>query len=53
MQLVHDGVNNTHRLCMHGAPDDGLWLHTVEWNRGDAWNFRRIVDAAFKFGGKS
>ncbi len=49
LHLVHDGVENTHRLCMHGAPDDGLWLHTVEWNRGDAWNFRRIVDAAFKF----
>jgi len=51
MQLVHDGVNNTHRLCMHGAPDDGLWLHTVEWNRGDAWNFRRIIDVAFGFSG--
>ena len=47
--LDHDGVANTHRLCMRGAADDGLWLHEVEWNRGDAWNFRRIIDIAFAF----
>ena len=47
--VIHDGVENTHRLCQRGAADDGQWLHTVEWNRGDAWNFRRIVDVAFGF----
>lgn len=49
----HDGVQNTHRLCQQGAPDDGSWLHTVEWCRGDAWNLRRVIDAAFGFGGQS
>lgn len=43
---THKGVN-THRLCQRGAPDDGEWLHTVEWNKGDAWNLRRCIDAAF------
>ncbi len=43
----HDGVDNTHRLCMRGAPDDGEWLHTVELNVGDAWNFARILKVAF------
>ena len=47
--LDHAGVANTHRLCTRGAEDDGQWLHQVEWNRGDAWNFRRIIDLAFAF----
>lgn len=46
----HAGTPNTHRLCQRGAEDDGSWLHTVAWNRGDAWNMRRVIDAAFKFG---
>lgn len=45
----HDGIPNTHNLCQRGAPDDGGWLHTVQWNRGDAWNMRRVIDAAFGF----
>jgi hypothetical protein len=43
----HDGVENTHRLCQRGAPDDGSWLHSVLWNKGDAWNMRRVINAAF------
>ena len=46
----HAGTANTHRLCQRGDPDDGAWLHTVEWNKGDAWNLRRVIDAAFGFG---
>jgi hypothetical protein len=42
----HEGVN-THRFCQRGAPDDGEWLHTIEWNRGDAWHLRRCIDAVF------
>lgn len=45
----HDGILNTHRLCQRGAPDDGTWLHIVELNRGDAWDLRRCMDAAFGF----
>lgn len=40
---------NTHRLCQRGAEDDGAWLHKVEWNRGDAWNFWRCLNSAFGF----
>ena len=47
--MDHEGIENTHRLCQRGAEDDGQWLHTVEWNRGDAWNLRRVIDAAFNF----
>jgi len=47
--LPHDGVDNTHRLCQRGAEDDGLWLRQLEWNRGDAWNFGRVINAAFVF----
>lgn len=43
----HDGVDNTHRLCQRGTPDDGAWLHTIELNRGDAWNFVRILKMGF------
>ena len=47
---LHDGLENTHRLCQRGANDDGSWLYAVQWNKGDAWNFRRLIDAAFGFG---
>lgn len=46
----HAGTPNTHRLCQRGTPDDGEWLHTVEWNRCDAWNLWRCLNAAFGFG---
>lgn len=49
---MHDGIENTHRLCQRGAPDDGEWLHKVEWNKGDAWNLWRCLNAAFGFGAK-
>ncbi len=45
----HDGVENTHRFCQRGAPDDGAWLHSLEFNRGDAWNIIRVLRATFDF----
>ena len=48
--LDHAGVDNTHRLCMHGAPDDGEWMHIIELNRGDAWNMVRTLCSAFEIG---
>ena len=45
----HGGVANTHRWCQRGAPDDGEWLHSVAFNRGDAWTVIRVFEAVFKF----
>jgi len=41
----HDGTPNTHRLCLHGAKDDGEWTLDLQINRGDVWNIKRIIDA--------
>lgn len=46
---MHGGIENTHRMCQRGAPDDGSWLHAVEWNRGDAWNLWRCLNAVWGF----
>jgi hypothetical protein len=45
---LHEGVENTHRLCQRA--DDGAWLHTVELNKGDAYNLYRILKGVFGFG---
>lgn len=39
----HDGVDNTHRFCLHGAKDDGEWTFDLKVNRGDVWNIIRIL----------
>lgn len=39
----HDGVANTHRLCLHGAKDDGEWVFDLKVNKGDVWNMTRIL----------
>ena len=39
----HDGIENTHRLCLHGAKDDGEWTFDLQINRGDAWNLNRVL----------
>ncbi len=38
----HDGINNTHRLCLHGAKDDGEWTFDLKVNRTDVWNMVRM-----------
>ena len=43
----HDGGENTHRLCLKGAKDDGEWLFKLCINRGDAWHIGRMFKAAF------
>lgn len=45
----HDGIQNTHRLCMRNQADADAG-QPIEWkiNRGDAWNLKRILEAAFK-----
>lgn len=39
----HDGDFNTHRLCLHGAKDDGEWTFGLKVNKSDAWNISRIL----------
>jgi hypothetical protein len=39
----HAGIANTHRLCLHGAKDDGEWTFDLKVNRGDAWNITRLL----------
>jgi hypothetical protein len=34
---------NTHRLCVHGAKDDGEWTFDLKINRTDAWSLRRLL----------
>lgn len=47
MPEPHDGVDNTHRLCLRGAKDDGEWTFDLQINRGDAWNLTRMLRAIF------
>jgi hypothetical protein len=44
----HDGDVNTHRLCLHGAPDDGSWAFELKLNRSDAWHLKRMLDVLMK-----
>ena len=39
----HDGDFNTHRMCLHGAKDDGEWTFDLKVNRSDAWNITRML----------
>jgi len=45
----HGGGENTHRLCIHGAKDDGEWTFDLMVNRGDMWSLWRIIGSVFKF----
>lgn len=47
----HLGVDNTHRMCMRGASDDGGWRHSLLINKGDAWNLHRLLGQVFGFMG--
>lgn len=49
----HDGALNTHRLCLHGAKDDGEWTFDLQINQGDAWNIWRLLGSVFQFRGVS
>lgn len=41
--VEHDGDFNTHRLCIHGADDDGNWLSPLMINSSDAYNLTRLL----------
>ena len=42
--VPHDGVDNTHRLCLDGAADDGGVLD-LQVNANDLAHFRFVFDA--------
>ena len=48
-QEDHAGINNTHRMCMRGASDDGEWIHSLKINKSDAWNMHRLLEFVFTF----
>lgn len=43
----HAGVDNTHRICIRGAEDDGSWVFPLKINKGDAWNITRLLKHLF------
>ena len=45
----HGGHQNTHRMCIHGAPDDGEWTFDLQICRGDGWAMLRLLDVTFEF----
>lgn len=45
----HAGIDNTHRMCMRGSPDDGAWIHSVQLNKSDGWNIYRLLKSVFSF----
>jgi hypothetical protein len=45
----HDVGENTHRMCIRGAEDDGEWTFDLQINRGDAWAFWRLLGKLFGF----
>lgn len=45
----HGDGENTHRLCLHGADDDGAWTFKLQINRSDAWAISRLLGRVFKF----
>lgn len=40
----HGDLMNTHRMCIHGAKDDGEWTFDLKVHNGDAWNLRRMLN---------
>lgn len=40
----HDGDINTHRMCWHGAKDDGEWTFDLKINKSDAWWMKRLLN---------
>lgn len=45
----HGLDENTHRLCLHGAKDDGEWTFDLQVNRGDAWHLWRLLALVWGF----
>ena len=39
----HDGVDNTHRLCLRNQVEGEL-LAEISWNRTDAWHLLRLCE---------
>lgn len=35
---------NTHRVCFHGAKDDGEWTFDLKVNKSDCFNISRIIN---------
>lgn len=40
----HGEDTNTHRLCLHGAKDDGEWNFDLQINATDAWHLGRLLN---------
>ena len=45
----HAGIDNTHRMCLHGSADDGFWLQPLKINKGDGWTIYRLLSKVFGF----
>ena len=43
-----DGLN-THRICLHGAKDDGEWTFDLQINTGDGYAIYRLLRGLFNF----
>lgn len=43
----HDGDFNTHRLCIHGAKDDGEWTFDMQINKTDVFWLRTALARVF------
>ena len=43
----HDDGFNTHRLCIHGARDDGEWTFDLQINNTDVFWLRTALNRVF------
>ena len=47
---AHGEGMNTHRICLHGAKDDGEWTFDLQINKGDGYAIWRLLKGLFGFG---
>ncbi|MCG8506156.1 MAG: hypothetical protein MI755_16250 [Sphingomonadales bacterium] len=43
----HGAGSNTHRMCLHGAKDDGEWTFDLQINGGDVFWMRQAFFRVF------
>ena len=41
----HGQATNTHRICLHGSPDDGEWTFDLQVHTGDLYALDVVFDA--------
>jgi len=46
---AHQDGMNTHRMCLHGAKDDGEWTFDLQINQGDGYAMWRLLKNLFGF----